>query len=449
MIKTGRADRGVRNRRSALPTLKRVAPQAPWSAVAPATAFWFGLHGGSLAAALQEGPRIFMSRMAMTEFSKTSQPVARRAATAGLGSCLLLSLLCLSVRGSAQQVKPAANSQPAASGQPQGPQAPPTIAVNVKVVNVLATVRNKHGEIVRDLSKDDFLLEEDGRPQTIGYFARESDLPLILGLLVDTSLSQRRVLEQERSASTTFLDQVLRVNKDQAFVIHFDREVELLQDLTSSRQKLEAALQLLQTPEFHREEAGNSPDSSAGPRRRGGAGGGTLLYDAVYLASNEVMKRQQGRKAVIVLSDGVDRGSKVTLASAVEAAQRADTLVYSILFADEEPYGGGYGGRGMGGMGRRGGRSGRYPQETRPDGKKILEQISKRTGGRLFEVSKKHPIEQIYDEIQQELRNQYSLGYTPDPPDVGAGYHKISLKTKQKDLTVQARDGYYSSDDRR
>ena len=326
-------------------------------------------------------------------------------------------------------------------------QQPPTISVNVKVVNVLATVRNKQGEIVRNLTKDDFVLQEDDRPQTIAYFAHETDLPLTLGLLVDTSLSQRRVLEQERSASSTFLDQVLRVDKDTAFVIHFDREVELLQDLTSSRQKLQAALELLQTPQRSQEGGGSSSGSNPGSGRRGGGGGGgTLLYDAVYLASNEMMKKQQGRKALIVLSDGVDHGSKETLASAVEAAQRADTLVYSILFADEQAYGGGggFGGRGMGGMGRRGGWPGRYPQQTRPDGKKILEKISKETGGRLFEVSKKQPIEQIYDRIQEELRNQYSLGYTPDRAAAGAGYHKIRLVTKQKDLTVQARDGYYT-----
>ena len=322
-------------------------------------------------------------------------------------------------------------------------QQPPTISVNVKVVNVLATVRNKQGEVIRNLTKDDFVLEEDDRPQTIAYFTRETDLPLTLGLLVDTSMSQRRVLDQERSASSTFLDQVLRVNKDTAFVIHFDREVELLQDLTSSRQKLQAALELLQTPQRSQEGGGSSSGSG---RRAGGGGGGTLLYDAVYLASNELMKKQQGRKALIVLSDGVDRGSKETLANAVEAAQRSDTLVYSILFSDEQAYGGGggFGGRGMGGMGRRGGWPGRYPQQTRPDGKKILEKISKETGGRLFEVSKKQPIEQIYDRIQEELRNQYSLGYTPDRADAGAGYHKIRLVTKQKDLTVQARDGYYT-----
>src|SRR5437879_12714143 len=167
-------------------------------------------------------------------------------------------------------------------------QQQPTVSIQVKVVNVLATVRNKHGEIIRNLTKGDFKLEEDGRPHAIRYFTQETDLPLTLGLLVDTSLSQTRVLDQERTASHTFLDQVLRVDKDLAFVIHFDREVELLQDLTSSRQKLSSALDLLQTP--RREEASNSPDSGPGSRRR--CGGGTLLYDAVYLASDEELKKQ-------------------------------------------------------------------------------------------------------------------------------------------------------------
>jgi VWFA-related protein len=322
-------------------------------------------------------------------------------------------------------------------------QQQPAIAVDVRVVNVFATVRDKHGAIVPNLTKDDFTLEEDGRPQTIRYFTRETDLPLTLGLLVDTSMSQRRVLDQERSASSTFLDQVLRPNKDLAFVIHFDREVELLQDLTSSRQKLLSALELLQTPQFTRNVGSNSPTSSPGSYHRGG---GTLLYDAVYLASNEMMKKQQGRKALVVLSDGVDTGSQETLAKAIEAAQRADTLVYSILFADDQAYTnwGGFGGYGGGGMGRHGGGRGRYPQQARPDGKKILERISKQTGGRLFEVSQKQPVEQTYDQIQQELRNQYSLGYTPDRTAAGAGYHTIRVTTKHKDEVVQARDGYYA-----
>ncbi|MFY9528914.1 MAG: VWA domain-containing protein [Candidatus Acidiferrales bacterium] len=312
-------------------------------------------------------------------------------------------------------------------------QQPPKISVETKLVTVFATVREKHGQIVSNLTKDDFALEEDGRPQTITYFARENDLPLTVGLLVDTSLSQRRVLDQERSASYTFLDHTLREDKDRAFVIHFDREVELLQDLTSSHQKLEAALHLLETPQPEQVSEG-------GPHHRGG---GTLLYDAVLLASDELMKKQQGRKALIVLSDGVDRGSKETLEEAISAAQRANTVAYSILFKDEQAYEqrGGFGGGGRGG--HRGGPQ-RFPQQERPDGKKILERISKETGGRLFEVSKKQPVDQIYSQIEQELRDQYILGYAPDKTQSGAGYHKIHLVTKQKELSVQARDGYYA-----
>jgi VWFA-related protein len=162
------------------------------------------------------------------------------------------------------------------------------------------------------------------------------------------------------------------------------------------------------------------------------------------------MQKQQGRKALIVLTDGVDRGSKESLESAIASAQRADTLVYSVLFEDDEAYGsrGGFGfpgrgGGGMGGPGRPGGGRG-YPQQERPDGKKVLERISRETGGRLFKVSKKQPIEDIYSSIEEELRNQYSLGFTPDKND-NAGYHKILLTTRQKDTAVQTRDGFYAA----
>ncbi len=320
-------------------------------------------------------------------------------------------------------------------------QQTPSISVDVKMVSMLAAVRDKHGHLVNNLTKDDFAVEQDGHPQAITYFAQDSDLPLTLGLLVDTSMSQRRVLDQERSTSHTFLDHVLREDKDKAFVIHFDYEVELLQDLTSSRQKLDASLDQVGAPEFS--QTGGS-GSSGGRGSRGG--GGTLLYDAVYLASNELMKKQQGRKALIILSDGVDRGSKESLQISIETAQRADTLVYSILFSDREEYGngGGYGGGHGGGGGMGGGGHHRYPQESRPDGKKILEQMSRETGGRFFEVSKKQPIEQIYAALDEELRNQYGLGYVPDKADVAPGYHKIRVTVKQKELTVQTRDGYYA-----
>jgi VWFA-related protein len=333
-----------------------------------------------------------------------------------------------------------------------------TISSNVRVVNVPATVRDKHGKLLPNLAVSNFTLEEDNKPVTIQYFSRETDLPLKLGLLVDTSLSQRDTLDQEKSASKTFLDQVLR-EKDSAFLIHFDHEVELLQDLTSSRPKLESALDLVHTPSPYEEDSSGSDNSGApddSPRQGRGRGmhhGGTTLYDAVFLASDELMKKQQGHKALIILSDGVDRGSKESLESAIEAAQRSDTLVYSILFKGEEAFGnhrsgfgfpGGMGGP-MGG-GRRGG-GGRYPQEEqRPDGKKVLERISKQTGGRMFEVSKKEPLDQIYNGIQEELRNQYNLGFTPAKAD-NTGYHKLLLKTDQKDATVQTRDGFYLGND--
>ena len=187
------------------------------------------------------------------------------------------------------------------------------------------------------------------------------------------------------------------------------------------------------------------------------------MYDAVFLGSDELMQKQQGRKALIILSDGVDTGSRVTLTRAIEAAQRANTLVYSILYADPEAYGhqGGYhGGMGGGGMGRPGGwggpgggagrgpGGGGYPQQpSHPDGKKVLQQISKETGGRFFEVSKKETISQIYTQIEEELRNQYNLGYSPDKAVAGVGYHKINLTTTtNKDLIVQTRDGYYAEE---
>src|SRR5579872_3863735 len=220
-----------------------------------------------------------------------------------------------------------------------------TFRTDVRVVNLFATVRDKQGKIVRDLVKEDFALDEDGHRQEIRYFSRESNLPLTLGLLVDTSGSMRRVLAEEHTASYRFLDQVL-TEKDRAFIIHFDRQVELLQDLTSSRKKLEDALAELESsePQGQRGQWGGGGRGGYGGGRRGG-GGGTELYDAVLLASDELMKKQTGRKALILLTDGVDNGSKVPLARAVESAQMADTLVYGIRIADPDANGNNFGRR--------------------------------------------------------------------------------------------------------
>jgi VWFA-related protein len=312
-----------------------------------------------------------------------------------------------------------------------------TFSTDVKVVNVLATVHDKKGQISSNLTKEDFTIEEEGRPQVIKYFSRETDLPLTLGLLVDTSMSQRRVLGDEQRAAYKFLDQVMR-QKDQAFIIHFDSETELLQDLTKNRQKLEKALGELEMP---RQLQRSTPGSSG---RRGG--GGTVLYDAVLLASNEIMRDQTGRKAIIILSDGVDNGSRMGLMDAIDAAQRNDTLVYSILFSDEQAYGNQS--QAYPPMGRHGGMGGGRPRPVTnrtEDGKRVLERMSMETGGGFFEVSKKQPIDQTFARIQEELRNQYSLGFTSDQPAAPGTFRHIHVATpNQKSLIVQARSGYYA-----
>jgi VWFA-related protein len=323
-----------------------------------------------------------------------------------------------------------------------------TFSDDVNVVNIFATVRDKQSKIITTLAKDDFTLTEDGRPQTIRYFSQESDLPLTLGLLIDTSLSQRNVLDQEKDASYTFLDQVLRADKDKTFVIHFDHETELLQDLTSSHRDLQKALEAVKLPDDARPQMRQGGQGGGGypsGNSRGARQGGTTLYDAIFLAADELMKKQKGRKALILLTDGVDQGSKESLFEAIHTAQRSDTLVYSIYFTDPEGYGQQrsgitFGGMGrMGGMGRRGGPMG----AEHPDGKKILQQISRETGGGFFEVTKKDTIDDIYRKIQEELRNQYSIGYVSDQAQSGSGFRHITLTAKKSGAIVQAPEGYY------
>ncbi len=286
-------------------------------------------------------------------------------------------------------------------------------STEVKVVNVLATVRTRGGAIVADLTRDDFVLAEDNRPQVIRYFSRETNLPLTLGLLVDTSRSQRNILGEEESASYRFLDEVLREDFDQAFLANFDFNTRLLQDLTSSKEKLRVALDGLacRLVEFQTCARMETPVLGA---RSGAYRGNTALFDAVSLACSEIMRRQEGRKAAVILTDGVDHGSDETISSAIEQALRTDTLLYSILFADKE--GGGRGG---------------------------LQRMSRETGGGYFEVSRGQSIDAIYQRIEEELRSQYSIGYTSDRAVTGGSFRTIKLKTRREDLVVQARRGYY------
>jgi VWFA-related protein len=290
-----------------------------------------------------------------------------------------------------------------------------TFSTEVKVVNVLANVYGKNGEIVRGLTKDDFQLSEDGRPQTIRYFSSETDLPLTLGLLVDTSTSQLRVLDAERIASFDFMDQVLREATDQVFIVQFDMGIEIRQPLTSSRHKLEAALAQVAAPSLHQLQLQR--------------GGGTLLYEAIAVAARDTMRKQTGRKALIVLSDGVDTASEIPLATAVEEAQRAGTLVYSVVFSDANAYG-----TSLGPLLHGGG----------PDGKGVLMRISRETGGRCFEVSKALSIGQIYAAIQEELRSQYNLGFVSDVPVRISGFRRLQLSAKTKGLVIQSQSRYWA-----
>ena len=381
----------------------------------------------------------------------------------------------------AQPSGAAAQAQSSAAPEQAPATTAPTLNVDARLINIPVVVHDKKGALVQTLAKDNFVLQVDGHPQTIRYFNRDTDLPLTLGLLVDVSLSQRDAIDDERTASFAFLDDMLTgpAGRDKAFVVQFARQTDLLQDVTSSKPKLQAGLKQLETPASGDYDttssgpnssdtgSGRSSDSSTRTRRAG-----TTLYDALFLASDELMSKQTGRKAIVILSDGVDSGSKESLASSIEAAQRADTIVYAIYFKGRETAGGynqnpgrqggggfpggrggggGYpgGGGGYPGGGGRGGGQGRQPENlpSHIDGKKVLQRMADETGGGLFEVSKKETFAEIYKQIGDELRAEYRLGYTPDKETASDGYHRIVLslsKSSPKDLFLQTRDGYYS-----
>ena len=367
-----------------------------------------------------------------------------------------LAVACLSSLGRAQQPAPA---QPAAN-----------LKIQAREVVLPVTVRDKHGALVPSLTAASFTLTEDGRPQTIKSFTRESHLPFRLGLLVDTSRGLSGAIESERKAAGSFVDQMLPADpsaaqRDEAFLIHFDREVELLEDFTNSRNKLHRELEDM-GPTKAADTSSQGPETPDSEDRHPSHGrGGTQLYDAIYLAAHDLMETKDGRKALVVFSDGADRGSKETLNDAVDAADHAGVTVYTIyLKGEQEDKGLGFPGQRRGGMGGGGypgggggypGGGGGYPGGGRggapddkasngQDGKKIMEKIATRTGGRYFEAKKKDNLEEIYGQIAEELRGQYLLTYTPDLVDKEGGYHKIALKATKDDLQVVTREGYYA-----
>jgi VWFA-related protein len=303
----------------------------------------------------------------------------------------------------------------AVPGFTQEQQDVPTIKVEVDIVNVLCAVRDRKGALIGNLQQNDFNVFEEGKKQTIKYFTRESDLPLTMGLLVDVSRSQERLIEEERRAAYQFFGSVLRP-KDMAFLISFGADAELLQDFTGSAAQLRSGLEKLKV------RGGVSgplpgPIPTSNPK-------GTVLYDAVYLAASEKLRGEVGRKALILITDGVDVGSSYSREQAIEAAHRSDAIIYSIYFVDPGSYGAGYGGF--------------YPSDS------DLKRLSEETGGRLFRAERRNSLEDIFRQIQEELRSQYSIGYTPSDPGKEGAFRKIEIKTSNKDLKVQARKGYYA-----
>lgn len=375
-----------------------------------------------------------------------------------------------------------------AAQNPAPQQAPAAPAANGhgREVQLSVSVHDKHG-FVAGLSPADFTLTEDGRSQTIAAFTRETPLPFRIGLMVDTGRALSDALDAERKAATKFIHQLLPDDAaaahkaDQAFLLHFDREVELLEDFTGQPNKLVHEVDDMgpsrttrndrSGPETNDEDNGNpgGRGNTRGASGRGSAGSGSTLYDAIFLASDELMKSTKGRKALVLFSDGVDRNSKETLSEAIDAADRAGVEIFTIYLKGEEERGnngmggnqgggrrggmgggwpgggGGYpgGGSGYPGGGRRGGGDG--GNTVKVDGKKIMDQIATRTGGHFYEAKKKDNLEEIYGQILDELKNQYLLTYTPDKAPDGE-YHKVLLKGKKDDWTVVTREGYYAEE---
>jgi VWFA-related protein len=319
--------------------------------------------------------------------------------------------------GAANPAHPQSGPGPeqAPGGQDQSME---TLKVNVNVVNLFFNVKDKHGLLIPSLKKDDFDVIEDGRPQTIKYFSAETNQPLTLGILIDSSVSQERVLPMEKEVGAAFLSNVLR-NKDEAFVISFDVNVDLLQDFTNSPHLLRTALDTAKINGGG--GCGGVPGLGGGPVPCSKPKG-TLLYDAVFLASHDKLATEVGRKAMIVLTDGEDQGSDTSITQAVEAAQKADAMCYVLLIADRGFYGAmGY------------------------SGDSAMKKLTQETGGRMIEVGNKmEKLRQAFDQIANELRSQYNIGYTPTDNKLDGTFRKVQIKTRENNYKVQARTGYYA-----
>ena len=321
----------------------------------------------------------------------------------------ILHAFCLLLASAATAAQTPAPTAPTTPDTPASEAPVATLKVNTRVVEIAAVVTSKSGEPRGGLTRDDFILRQDGKEEPIRYFSQGSELPLTIALLVDTSGSQRSFIGDEARASDIFFETVLGRPQDRATLIQFDTRVVELRPLTPSTSALHLSLLNL--------NSGSGANSA-----------GTLLADAVFATSRDILAREPGRKAIILLTDGGDNGSRKSLADAIEQAQRADVEVYSIRYSLSDLFSGGPGG---------------VPHGPDP-GAELLKKLSEATGGRTFNVSRNLPLREIFTDIAADLRLQYELGYTPPPDTQPNTFHKLDIRPRDKGLLVQARKGFFA-----
>lgn len=328
------------------------------------------------------------------------------------------------------QTTPSADAPPAAEF-PDTPQqnAKPatTFKVSSNLVSLYFTARDKHNGLIPTLSRSDCDVYENKQLQTIKDFSAETDLPLTLGILLDTSGSQQYVLPLEQQSGDNFLREIMRP-KDEAFVVTFDVDVDLAQDFTNNVDLLTRAMDHAEINTAGGNGAGGVPGIGQGPFPTNGTPKGTLLYDAVAQVSKEKLSTETGRKALILLTDGEDEGSITKPDQAIEAAQKANAIVYVILIADASQY-----------------YNGPYTIPFGYTGDSQMRKLADATGGRVINVGHNgRKLQDAFDEIQRELRTQYLVSYIPKNTDMDGGFRKVNIVCKGDGIKIQARKGYYA-----
>ena len=304
----------------------------------------------------------------------------------------------------------AARGQSSQSNEQQPPQSTGTLKVESKLVEVFATVRDRHNAILENLTKDNFKISEDGVPQQITYFGKESDMPITLAILMDTSYSMANILGAEKAAASDFVHEIMR-KKDEAIVMSFDTDEDLLADFSEDPAVLTRAIN---RAEINVDASGIGGTPGTVPSQTGG----TNLYDAIYLACHDELANEAGRKAIIVLSDAEDTGSKMNIEEAIESAQRTDAVIHVILISD--------------------------PGASEGYGYGVAVQMARDTGGRVIPVHNDKTMNKAFDEIAEELRSQYVLGYVPSNPAHDGTYRKIKVETTEQGTKILSRKGYYA-----